>query len=202
MQNIARFFSVVLHPLFILNFGLFAILKFHPYYVSKFYDGQFYSISLFIAVNTLIMPLLSVYLLKKFKFIDDFQISNPKQRLMPYGIIAVLLGFTTYQLYKNELYGTPIAFLMATILCVIFNILLNIKFKVSSHAIASGGLVALFLYLTLWRHLSIFNGFLIGSVLAAGLSAWSRLILNAHTESQVYIGFLSGLGIVLMVLGL
>jgi hypothetical protein len=185
---------VLFHPLFLLNAGLFAILRFHPYFVSKFYDDQFYTLSMFIAVNTLIMPLLSVYLLKRFKFIDDFRISNPKQRLMPYAIIAMLLAFTTFQLYNNEFYGLPLVFLIATIVCVIFNILINIKFTISSHAIAAGGLIALFLYLTLVEHIAVFNWFLIGSVLAGGLSGWSRLYLNAHSERQVYAGY--GLGMI------
>ncbi|MCC6817284.1 MAG: hypothetical protein IT245_00110 [Bacteroidia bacterium] len=202
MKLLAKVFSVLLHPLFLLNFGLFAVLKYHPYFVSKFYDTHFYSISLFIAINTLVMPMLSMYLLKRFKFIDDFAISNPKQRLMPYGIVAVLLSFTCYQLYKNEIHGLPIAFMIATVLCVVFNILLNMKFKVSSHAIASGGLVALFLFLTVIKHLSVFNGLLIGSVLLAGISGWSRLELKAHSEAQIYIGFLSGLTIVLITLSI
>lgn len=194
MKHIANACSVLFHPLFILNAGLFAILRFHPYFVSKFYEDQFYTLSMFIAVNTLIMPMLSVYLLKRFKFIDDFRISNPKQRLMPYAIIAMLLAFTTYQLYNNEFYGLPLVFLIATIVCVILNILINVKFTISSHAIAAGGLIALFLYLTLAEHIAVFNWFLIGSVLAGGLSGWSRLYLNAHSERQVYAGY--GLGII------
>ncbi len=200
MNTLARAVSVILHPLFVLNLGLFSMLKYHPYFVSKFYDGQFYSISLFIAINTLIMPLLSVYLLKRFKFIDDFQISNPKQRLMPYGIIAILLAFTTYQLYKNEIRGLPLNFLIATIFCIVYNILLNMRFMVSSHAIASGGLVGLYMFLTVVKHVSTFNVWLIAAVLLAGISAWSRLQLKAHSESQVYLGFLSGLGIVMLTL--
>ena len=196
MKLLAKVCSVIFHPLFLLNAGLFAILRYHPYFLSKFYDDQFYTLSMFIAVNTLVMPLLSVYLLKRFKFVDDFNISNPKQRLMPYTIIAMLLGFTTYQLWKNEFYGLPLVFLIATIVCVVFNILINIKFTISSHAIGGGGVVALFLHLTLIEHLLVFNVWLIGAIIASGLSAWSRLYLNAHTEKQVYTGF--GLGVVVV----
>ncbi len=196
MKLLANICSVIFHPLFLLNAGLFAILRYHPYFLSKFYDDQFYTLSMFIAVNTLVMPLLSVYLLKRFKFVDDFNISNPKQRLMPYTIIAMLLGFTTYQLWKNEFYGLPLVFLIATILCVVANILINIKFTISSHTIGGGGLVALFLHLTLIEHLSVFNVWLLGAILASGLSAWSRLYLNAHTEKQVYTGF--GVGVVVV----
>ena len=200
MKWIARSISVILHPLFILNFGLFSLFKFHPYYVSKFYEEQFYTISMFIAVNTLIMPLLSVYLLKRFNFISDFAITDRKQRLMPYTVIVVLLGFTSYQLYQNEVYGLPLKFMLSTIICVVINILLNIKFKVSSHAIASGGLVGLYLFLTMNRHLSVFNPMLVGAVLAAGISAWSRLYLEAHNEKEVYTGF--GIGLLVCFVGM
>ncbi|HEY1045044.1 MAG TPA: hypothetical protein VGF79_01305 [Bacteroidia bacterium] len=200
MKWVAKSISVILHPLFILNFGLFSLFKFHPYYVSKFYEEQFYTISMFIAVNTLIMPLLSVYLLKRFNFISDFAITDRKQRLMPYSVIAILLGFTSYQLYQNEVYGLPLKFMLSTIICVVINILLNIKFKVSSHAIAAGGLVGLYLFLTMNRHLSVFNPMLIGAVIAAGISAWSRLYLEAHTEKEVYTGF--GIGLLVCFVGM
>lgn len=200
MKWVAKSISVIFHPLFILNFGLFSLFKYHPYYVSKFYEEQFYTISMFIAVNTLIMPLLSVYLLKRFNFISDFAITDRKQRLMPYSVIAILLGFTSYQLYQNEVYGLPLKFMLSTIICVVINILLNIKFKVSSHAIASGGLVGLYLFLTMNRHLSVFNPMLIGAVLAAGISAWSRLFLEAHTEKEVYTGF--GIGLLVCFVGM
>lgn len=175
-----------------MNFGLFSILHFHPYFVSKFYESQFLTISMFIAVNTLIMPLLSVYLLKKFRFIDDFAISNPKQRLFPYGILVILLIFTIYQLYKIELYGLPLIFMGASAFCLALNILINFKFTISTHAIACGGLIGLYIFLTVFEHLSVFNWVLIITVIASGLALWARLFLNAHTEKQIYSGFLLG----------
>lgn len=200
MKLLANTCSVLFHPLFLLNFGLFAVLSYHPYFVSKFYDTQFYTLSLFIAINTLIVPLMSVYVLKRFKFIDDFRISNPKQRLMPYSIIAMLISFTIYQLYSSDLRGLPMVFLFATVLCVVINILINIKFTISSHTIASGGLIALFMYLTFFKHVSEFNWFLIISIVIGGLSGWSRLLLNAHDEKQVYYGYGVGFSAVLVML--
>lgn len=194
----AWFFSSLLHPLILMNFGLFSILRFHPYFVSKFYDTHFYTISMFIAVNTLIMPLLTVYLLLKFRFIDDLQISNPKQRLLPYGILVMLLVFTMYQLYKVELNGLPLVFMGASAACLLLNILINVRYTISTHAIGCGGLTALYVYLTVFQHLSVFNVFLILAVLASGLAGWARLYLNAHREHQIYTGFALGLSVVLL----
>lgn len=198
MRTVAGIISVLFHPLILLNFGIFSILRFHPYFVSKFYESHFYTISMFIAVNTLVMPLLSVYLLKKFRFIDDFAITNPKQRLLPYGILVLLLIFTIYQLYKIELKGLPLVFMGASAACLMLNILINFRFTISTHAIGSGGLSGLYFFLTLNEHLSVFNFLLLSSVVIAGLSAWARLYLNAHTERQTYSGFILGLSIVVL----
>ena len=165
-----------------MNFGLFSLLKFHPYYVSKFYENQFYTISMFIAVNTLLMPVLSVYLLKKFRFVDNFEMSNPKQRLFPYSVVCLLIGFTMYQLYRIEMTGMPLFFLGSSALCIMLNILINLKFKISSHAIGAGGLIAFYGFLGFWQHVTEMNLFMISSVLAGGIICWSRLYLEAHSE--------------------
>jgi hypothetical protein len=199
MRFLALTCSVIFHPLILLVVGLLAILKCHPYYQSKFYDEQFYTIAGFIAVNIVLMPFLAVYLLKRFHFIDDMQMSNPKQRTLPYGVIALLLFYTGFNLYKNEFTGLPLMFLTATIACVVLNIIINFKFTISSHSIASGGLLGLFATLTLLQHISVFNWWLIGSILVAGISGWARLSLNAHTEKQVYLGYMLGLAVVMPV---
>jgi hypothetical protein len=197
MRYLALFCSALLHPLLLLNLGLASILKFHPYYQSKFYDAQFYTLTLFIAFTTFLMPVIAVYLLKRFGFVDDLAIDNPKQRLLPYSVIALLLAYAAFNLYRNDFSGLPLVFLLSTIVCIFLNILINFKLKISSHAIASGGLLGLYVCLTLLQHISVFNWLLIVSILLAGVSGWARLSLNAHTEKQVYLGYVVGLVVVL-----
>lgn len=198
MRTVAQICSFLLHPLLLLNFGLFSILRFHPYYVSKFFESHFFTLSMFIAVNTLIMPLLSVYLLIKFRFVDDFYMKKPAQRLLPYSVLVGLLTFTAYQLVNIELNGLPIVFLLASAFCVLLNVLINFRFVISSHAIGAGGLIALFTYISVFEHISEMNFLLLTAMPAAGLSAWARLLLNAHTEKQVYTGLGLGFAVVLV----
>lgn len=197
MRIAAQICSFLMHPLMLLNFGLFSILRFHPYYVSKFFESHFFTLSMFIAVNTLIMPLLSVYLLIKFRFVDDFYMKKPEQRLLPYSVLAGLLIFTAYQLSNIELNGLPIVFLLASAFCVLLNVLINFRFVISSHAIGAGGLIALYAFISLFEHISEMNFLLITAIPAAGISSWARLYLNAHTEKQVYAGLGLGFAVVL-----
>jgi hypothetical protein len=192
LRNTAKFVSVVTHPLILLNLGLFSILKFHPYYFSKFYEEQFYTLSIYIAINTLLMPLLSMYLLKRFNLISNYILSNAKQRMVPYSVIMLLLTYTAYQLYQNDFSGLPVRFLIGTILCIAINILINYKWTISSHAIGCGGLIALYFYLTMNSHLNVFTMFLVSLLLVSGATGWARLKLNAHTPSQLYVGYGTG----------
>lgn len=199
MKKFAYFLSIVFHPLILLNFGLFSVLKFHPYYFSKFYDEQFYTLSMFIAANTMLMPLLSFILLKRFKYISTYELSNPKERTLPYFMVIFFLSFTVYQLYSFDFLGLPIQFLLASIICLFLNIVINFKFKISSHAIGSGGLTALFAFLTIFEHISLFTPFFVGSLLVSGLVLFARLELKAHQQNQVYLGYLLGFVFVLLI---
>ena len=200
MKYIAWFFSVLFHPLILLNLGIVVLLFFHPYYNSKYYDEQLITFIIYMVVNTLVMPLLVVVLLKRFKFLDSYIISTHRQRTFPYFIIAILLGLTAYQLHKNEMGGLPMYFLIASAICLLLNALITLKFGISSHTIAAGGLVALMLYVTVFQHVAQLEFCFVISIIIAGLSGISRLWLVAHTTQQVYWGYLLGFGVVLSTL--
>jgi hypothetical protein len=200
MKYLAWFFSILFHPLIILNFGFALILFLHPYYSSKFYDEQLRTFIIYMVVNSLIMPLLVLLLLKRFKFLDSFIISDHKQRTYPYLIITVLLGITAFQLFKNEMGGLPLYFLIGSTICLFLNAILTLKFGISSHTIAAGGLLGLVIYIVALQHIAQLDVWMIASILIAGLSGTSRLILRAHTHAQIYWGYLLGFGVVLTTL--
>ncbi len=200
MKKLAKFFSVLFHPIFLLNFGLFILFKVHPYYYSKFYEEQFFKITILIVSNTLIMPIITFWLLKRFKLISDFEVHNPRERLIPYASIAFLIGFTAFQFYRNDLMGLPFVFLITILISLLLNIIINFKFKISSHTIGAGGLIALFLFLTVIKHISLFTPYFIAVLLIAGITGWARMELKAHNEAQIYSGYL--LGFLVVFLGL
>ncbi len=196
MKFLAWFFSVIFHPLILLNLGIALLLLFHPYYNSKYYDEQLITFVIYMAANTMVMPLLVVVLLKRFKFLDNYIISTHKQRTFPYIIISILLAITAYQLYKNEMGGLPMYFLIGSAICLFLNALITIKFGISSHTIAAGGIVALMFYAVAIQHIAQMEYLFVSSILTAGLSGSCRLLLKAHTTKQIYWGYLLGFGVV------
>lgn len=194
----AWFFSILFHPLLMLNAGLAALLFFHPYYSSKYYDVQLITFVLYLAVNTLVMPLLAILILKRLHFLSSITVPDFKQRALPYIIIAMLLGITAYQLNKNEMTGLPLVFLISAAVSLLMNAAITLKFGISSHGISAGGLVALMLYVCVFQQTDSFTFLLVLSILIAGISGSSRLLLNAHTPAQLYSGYTLGFSVVMI----
>jgi membrane-associated phospholipid phosphatase len=82
-------------------------------------------------------------------------------------------------------------FLVATILVQIALLIVSLRWKISAHAAAIGGLIGGFLALSFRLNE---NPFLIlsGLIIIAGMVGTARLILEKHTNWQVYTGFLLG----------
>lgn len=190
-QKIAQFISVITHPLLMINYGIFSILYFDIYHQSRFYDEQLSALSIYILVSTLLIPILFIYLLKKLKFINSFNLENAKQRLLPYSSVAILLSLTCWQLYNNELDSLIFNFLLASIISIVLNIFINFKFKISSHAIAASGYLALMINRIQNQHFEFIFLFIM-SLIILGLVIWSRIILKAHRINEIIYGSILG----------
>jgi len=90
-------------------------------------------------------------------------------------------------------------FLIASILVQISLIVVSLKWKISAHSAAIGGLIGGVSALSFRLHE---NAILVLSllILVAGLVATSRLILLKHTNTQVYAGFSLGFLIIGLVI--
>ncbi len=190
-KKLAQFISIITHPLLMINFGIFSILFIDIYHQSRFYDEQLKALVLFLLVSSLFIPILFVYVLKKLKFIDSFQLENANQRWLPYTAVAILLSLTAWQLYNNELESLILNFLLASILSIILNVIINFKFKISSHAIAASGYFALMVNRIQYQHFEFLYLFII-SLIILGLVFWSRLLLKAHRINEIIYGGILG----------
>jgi len=193
LQPLSRMTSIIFHPLLIPTWGFlllsnsgfyFAIL---PWSVKKF-------LLLIVFIFTCLLPALSIWLLTlNPKF--DIKLEKSTERILPLLMSSFFYYLGYLILERMPVFQIYNVFLIGSVLVQIMLIIVSLKWKISVHVAAIGGLIGGFVGLSFRAQE---NPVLILSflILVAGMVATSRLILLKHTNSQVYAGFTLGFLIV------
>ena len=193
LQPLSRMTSIIFHPLLIPTWGFlllsnsgfyFAIL---PWSVKKF-------LLLIVFIFTCLLPALSIWLLTlNPKF--DIKLEKSTERILPLLMSSFFYYLGYLILERMPVFQIYNVFLIGSVLVQIMLIIVSLKWKISVHLAAIGGLIGGFVGLSFRAQE---NPVLILSflILVAGMVATSRLILLKHTNSQVYAGFTLGFLIV------
>lgn len=140
-----------------------------------------------------VIPMLLIFLMKFMGIIEDVGLNGRKERLIPYVITALCFGATAWFMGVR---GAPLwvpMFFAGGALAAIVNLAINFKWKISAHAAAIAGLIALLIrmeQLTITEP-KLFTWLLI-TILAAGLLGSARVWLGRHTVWQVLAGYTVG----------
>jgi membrane-associated phospholipid phosphatase len=201
MQNnklfraVSQSISFLFNPLMIPSLGILFIFLSGSFSIIYTPKGM-RIILLIVFTGTLLLPLIMFQILQYFELISNIQMEKRKERIIPYSITLIFFILTWF--YLNKL---PVPFInkfiLASVLCLIVNIIILFFWKISSHSIGAGGLVACMLYTVIAWH-SVNYIFLLLSIFIAGLVGSSRLYLGVHTEKEVYLGFLTGFVVVFL----
>lgn len=153
-------------------------------------------IILVLAILTIGFPLFSVLLMKWLGFIDSIEMKDKKERFIPMIAIATFLLWAYFMfrpgtntltssdpLLGNMLLGCVVAIFIAF---PFYSVL-----KVSFHTIGMGGLAGMLFNMMPYTDFNTI-GILISAILVAGFVGAARLYLNAHTEREVYYGYVIG----------
>lgn len=143
--------------------------------------------------------MLFVYFLKKLKMIDAYEMKTIEERKFPlllFTILSYLLGILLYRTHLIE--ELSIFYFGMTLTLLISYLLLYIRFKISLHSIGIGGLIGFLGVLSYIYELNLITVLAFFFILA-GIIVNARLKLKAHTSNEVYIGFLVGVVIQIIV---
>ena len=184
-----KFISVMLHPIVIPTLG---VILYFMFIQNSFNSTQKFGVLGLIFASTYIIPLLLLILFKRFKLIKSFNAESIKERKIPIAVMSVL-----FYLLGNTLYGIPnlmdlgVLFYATTLGLVIIYILFAFKLKTSLHLMSLGVTTGFFYLLQ-----NVYNQNLILVIIAAlilsGILGSARLNLKAHTQKEVYLGFILG----------
>jgi hypothetical protein len=196
--SLARLASIIFHPLLIPTIGFLLLFNSGFYFAIMPLKIQLF-ILIVVFVSTCVLPLISILLLG---LNPQFSISMDKNtdRVMPLMLSSVFY-YTGYLIFKRlPIFPIYNLFLISSIIVQILLLVISMKWKISAHLAAIGGLIGGFLGLS-FRLQENPTSILIFLILIAGILGTARLALNKHTRAQIYAGFLLGMVVMLLALG-
>lgn len=185
-----KFISTILHPIVLPTLGVFIYFLF----VSQSFEKRLQLIVLGLVFTlTYLLPLLMLLLLKKFRFIKDFQVSTIKERRFPIIFMMLLLYFLGNSIIQiPTIRNLGILFFGTSLSLTCIYVLFSLKLKSSLHLVSMGNMIGFFLIMTNINSLSMLP-IIILLILLSGILVSSRMYLKAHTPIELLIGFSLGI---------
>ena len=189
-MRLSRVISIILHPILMPIITFYLTLELVPnihFSINNYLTYTF----LILFVCTVMLPLISVLFLMKNNLVSSLDMKNYKERPTPLLITGLWMCYGYYNL-KNILFFSPV--LNAALICMIFivftSFIISKYWKISLHMLGVGGMTGLFFSLNL-----LFGNLLPITtlcVLLSGVLGVARINENAHSHTQIYVGFLLG----------
>jgi hypothetical protein len=189
-DRLAKIVSGVFHPLFMPLYGLIILLTaptflhYLPVYVKNI-------VFLILLVNNVLIPLALLPFFRYRNVISSYNIEEKSERVMPLLTASILYCTTSFIVFRYQIPFFLKSFIFATSILSILVLMINFWWKISIHSVGAGAITATVFVLSLKMHTQLL-WYLVAVILAAGLILTSRLKLNSHNPSQVWVGFLMG----------
>jgi len=195
MKKAAPLISNLFHPLIMPSLGLLIILN-SGTYLALLDPAAKRAIMFVMALGTLIFPLMMLPVLQyRTLILKNGQEATKEERLVPQVIVLVLYIITFIYFKRLPLSQVIHAYVLSVAGTFFLVILVNLKFRISIHAAALGGLTGLIIAL-IFLYETPLQGLLMLSLLAGGLTGSSRLAQGDHWGA-ILSGFFLGLAVVL-----
>ena len=188
-MSLEKIVSILFHPVFVPTITVFLVVKIYSNIIIL--ENQAGIILIVTCVFSLILPLLSVFILLLTKKIDSLEMPKKEERFLPilFGSIWMILGFY----FMKEIFSyAPImkSLYLGAIYVMLISLLITKKWKISLHMLAIGGATGVFIMLEFLFGQNLM--LLLITILISGILGFSRLSLKAHSLNQIYAGFIVG----------
>lgn len=195
----AGIISWIFHPVFLPLYVIAYMLYSHPLLFAGYSAGQRLKVFMMGALMFTFFPVVTVLLLRALKFIDSIYLRTQKDRIIPF-VATMIWYFWIWYVWKNlaevpeavEMPGAAVQFALACFISTILGLMLNIRMKISLHAIGAGVCLAFFIILT-WNQGLDSGIYLSLAILAAGLICTARMIVSDHRPAEIYVGLFTGM---------
>ena len=198
LQVVAKIISYIFHPVFVPVMVVWFFVFVHPNLFVGIPDDQKFRVVAMAAVSFTFFPLVTVLLLRGLKFIDTIYLHTQRDRVIPF-IACMIWYFWIWYVWNNfgktdsgnDMPRLVVQFAFAAFLSTILGVMVNIRMKVSLHAISAGIALTLFAIMALTPGINLNFWFAI-VLLLTGIICTARFIVSDHTPQEVYGGLALG----------
>ncbi len=180
----SQIISVLLHPLLMPTYGIIILLNSGTHYSYIPWQAQKILYTL-IFLTTFLIPVSIIPFLMSLKLIGNIRMDERKDRFIPLIISALSYYFGLYLINKLPFHVPLFIKLLVSgsLILILLNLLINIKWKISAHLIGIGGLLAFVFAFSIVFYTRLIDVIILLSVLS-GVVAVARLNLQAHNPAQ------------------
>lgn len=188
MRNIATLVSWVFHPVWLGLLGTYLIFNQHAVLHSKLAQLNLNVIWLLVFLSTAVLPVVSGMLITGIKDVRSLADLSADQRRIFMVIAALYQLLLLYMFVRAGMSYFVMPFYVGSAISLVVCALMNLNWKMSLHALGWGGFLTMQVFL--WsQSRSDFFFVVLCTVLIAGMVMSARLLLNAHSRSEIYAGF-------------
>lgn len=194
-RKIANGLSWGLHPFLLPLYLMLVLLTLTAF--SRYSPGAKFYLLWVVVLYTIVIPLLSLGVLRKLGRISDYRIDDRRERLLP-----LLIGAICYVLCAITLAKLPSAaflrkFMIAAACCETMCLLVSTRWKISLHLTGMGAAVAMLVVMNIVGVGDMLVP-LTAVILLSGALASARLYLGCHNPLQVAAGFFGGFAVAVL----
>lgn len=141
---------------------------------------------------TILSPMIFIGVYKWMHKLSLEDLGERKRRLVPYTLTLMSYATCAITMHKMHFPHYFSSIIIASIICLVICLLLNIRWKVSIHLAGCGMFIGGLLSYSLLFH---FNPvwWLCGFILLAGIQGTARISCYQHTLLEVILGFMAGM---------
>jgi len=188
---LAQIISDIFSPITVPTYGMILAMWATP--LRSIPESNRLIATLLVAVITGLLPLIAITLLIKTGKVNNRSVSDRRQRPLPMSIAAIC--YMAAGMFVGSL-GAPMwlrMFFIGASIATFTGMLITLKWKISAHTTAMGGLTGMILWFAIsgMADVNIMILFSIGIILS-GAIATSRLLLQRHDICQVLAGLALG----------
>jgi hypothetical protein len=191
LRVFAKIIAVILHPMLMPLYATWLLFNTGSYLGFAISPVLQKFIYIVVFISTSLLPSLSVAMMWKQGWVASLEMPERKERHLPFLVTLACFASGIFLLLKlpiPRIFGFIVG---GGLLAILLAFLINLRWKISIHMMGIGGLMGLMYGYAKLFHVNMMPTLIVIAILC-GLLGTARLLRNAHTPSQVYVGFLFG----------